>query len=157
MPYENQTINTWRRAIEVNLTASFHLCQLFNEQLKRSGHGSIINISSIYGFVGPKMSLYEGTSMGNPAAYAISKGGVIQMTRWLSTILAPDIRVNCISLGGISRRQPKAFIDRYINCTPLKRMGREEDIKGAIAYLASDMSRWVTGTNLVIDGGWTVW
>ncbi|NBY13404.1 MAG: SDR family oxidoreductase [Betaproteobacteria bacterium] len=157
VPFEEQRIDTWRRAMEVNVTAAFHLSQLFAPQLKVAGRGSIVNVSSIYGVVGPDMGLYEGTTMGNPAAYAVSKGGVLQMTRWLSTVLAPAVRVNCITPGGIARGQPAAFVERYERRTPLGRMGREEDFKGAIAYFASDLSAWVTGENLMVDGGWTAW
>ncbi|PYB77909.1 short-chain dehydrogenase [Rhizobium wuzhouense] len=155
--FEQQSIETWRRAIEVNLTAAFHISQSLSGLLRASGHGSIVNVSSIYGNVGPDMSLYDGTAMGNPAAYAVSKGGVVQMTRWLSTVLAPDIRVNCVSPGGVSRGQPAPFIERYIARTPLRRMGREDDFVGAVCYFASDLSDWVTGQNLMVDGGWTAW
>lgn len=157
VPFEEQEIGTWRRAVEVNLTAAFHLSQVLSPLLKTSGKGSIINVSSIYGVVGPDLALYEGTAMGNPAAYAASKGGLVQITRWLSTVLAPDIRVNCISPGGVARNQPEAFQQRYIERTPMRRMGREEDFKGAAAYFASDLSAWVTGQNLMVDGGWTAW
>ncbi len=156
VPFYEQSIDTWRRALEVNLTASFHLSQLFSPLLKINGKGSIINISSIYGVVAPDFKLYEGTPMNNPAAYSASKGGLIQITRWLSAFLAPEIRVNCISPGGIQRQQPKEFIERYVSKTPLGRMGNEEDLKGAIAFFATDLSSWVTGENLMVDGGWTV-
>lgn len=155
VPFEDQRIDTWRRALEVNLTAAFHLSQLFASQLRTGGKGSIVNIGSIYGVVGPDSALYEGTTMGNPAAYAASKGGVLQLTRWLSTVLAPEIRVNSISPGGIARGQAESFARRYIGRTPMGRMGTEEDLKGAIAYFASDLSAWVTGENLMVDGGWT--
>lgn len=95
--------------------------------------------------------------MGNPAAYAASKGGLLQLTRWLATTLAPEIRVNSMTPGGIVRGQPTEFQERYIARTPLQRMGAEEDLKGAAAYLASDLSAYVTGHNLVVDGGWTIW
>ena len=155
--FERQSIETWRRAIEVNLTAAFHLSQSLGGLLRASGHGAIVNVSSIYGNVGPDMSLYDGTAMGNPAAYAVSKGGVVQMTRWLSTVMAPEVRVNCISPGGVARGQPEAFVKRYEARTPLKRMGQEEDFIGAVCYFASDLSGWVTGQNLMVDGGWTAW
>lgn len=155
--FEDQQIDTWRRALEVNLTAAFHLSQLLSPLLRSGGKGSIVNIGSIYGVVGPDQGLYEGTAMGNPAAYAASKGGVVQMTRWLSSVLAPDIRVNCISPGGIARGQPEAFAQRYVARTPMGRMGAEEDFKGAIAFFSSDLSAWVTGQNLMVDGGWTAW
>ncbi|MFJ9534527.1 SDR family oxidoreductase [Herbaspirillum sp. NPDC101396] len=157
VPFEQQEISTWRRAVEVNLTAAFHLSQVMTPLLRANARGSIINVSSIYGVVGPDMSIYAGTAMGNPAAYAASKGGLVQTTRWLSTVLAPQIRVNCISPGGIARNQPQEFSERYIQKTPMQRMGTEEDFKGAIAYFASDLSAWVTGENLMIDGGWTAW
>ena len=95
--------------------------------------------------------------MGNPAGYAASKGGLIQLTRWLSTTLAPDIRVNSISPGGVYRSQSDKFVKKYIQKTPLKRMATEEDLKGGIIYLASDLSSYVTGQNIFIDGGWTAW
>ena len=95
--------------------------------------------------------------MNNPAAYAASKGGLLQLTRWMATVLSPSIRVNAISPGGVARGQPKEFVDRYIARTPLRRMGREEDFKGGIVYLASELSSWVTGQNLTIDGGWSAW
>lgn len=155
--FENQELSSWRKALEVNLTAAFHLSQLLSPLLKISENGSIINIGSIYGVVGPDLKLYEDTKMANPAAYAASKGGLIQLTRWLSTVLAPNIRVNCISPGGIKRRQPIEFIERYISKTPLRRMGTEEDLKGAVVFFASDLSSYVTGENLMVDGGWTVW
>jgi NAD(P)-dependent dehydrogenase (short-subunit alcohol dehydrogenase family) len=95
--------------------------------------------------------------MGNPAAYAASKGGLIQLTRWLATTIAPDVRVNVISPGGVYRNQPKKFVKRYVAKTPLGRMAIEEDFKGVIAYLASDLSAYVTGQNIIVDGGWTAW
>lgn len=154
---EDQRVDTWRRALEVNLTAVFHLSQILAPMLREHGKGTIVNMSSIYGVAGPDLRLYEGTTMGHPAAYAASKGGVIQLTRWLSTVLAPEIRVNCISPGGVFRNQPEVFVERYVARTPLARMAAEEDFKGAIAYFASDLSAYVTGENLMVDGGWTVW
>ncbi|GFE51048.1 short-chain dehydrogenase [Roseobacter cerasinus] len=155
--FEDQSVDTWNQAMQVNLTAPFALVQALAKPLRESGHGSVINLGSLYGVLGPDLSLYDGTPMGNPAAYAASKGGLIQLTRWLSTVLAPEVRVNAISPGGISRGQPDVFVDRYTARTPLERMGREEDLKGAIAYLASDLSAYVTGQNLMVDGGWSAW
>ena len=156
-PFREQSPETWRLAIEVNLTTPFLLVQACSGALAASGHGSVVNIGSIYGMVGADKSLYEDTSMGNPAAYAASKGGLLQLTRWLATELAPDVRVNAISPGGVWRDQPETFAARYVTRTPLHRMATEEDLKGAIAYLASDLSTYVTGHNLVVDGGWTAW
>ena len=122
-----------------------------------SGHGSVIFFSSIYGLVGPDMRLYEDTDMASPAGYPASKGGLLQLARYLATVLAPRIRVNTISPGGVWRNQPEAFHQRYVYRTPLGRMATEEDLKGAVAYLASDLSAYVTGQNLGVDGGWTAW
>jgi NAD(P)-dependent dehydrogenase (short-subunit alcohol dehydrogenase family) len=157
VPFEQQSVDTWRRAVEVNLTAVFELTQGFSSDLSVARGGCIINIASIYGEYGPDWRLYEGTQMGNPAAYGASKGGLIQFTRWLSTTLAPAVRANCISPGGISRGQSEAFVARYVERTPLGRMATEEDFRGAVAYLASDLSSYVTGQNLSVDGGWGVW
>ena len=156
VPFEEQSIDTWRRAIEVNLTEVFDLCQGLTPVLKASQNASIINIASIYGLNAPDWSLYEGTSLGNPAAYGVSKGGLIQLTRWLSTTLAPNVRVNAISPGGIFRNQPDEFVKRYSSRTPLKRMATEGDFRGAIAFLATDMSQYVTGQIISVDGGWGV-
>lgn len=155
--FEDQTVDTWRRALEVNLTAVFDLCKGCQKLMAESDGGSIINVSSIYGISGPDLSLYEGTQMGNPAAYAASKGGLVQLTRWLSTVLAPDIRVNCVSPGGVFRNQDAAFVERYNKRTPLQRMATEDDFKGVMAFLATDMSQYCTGQNIIVDGGWTCW
>ena len=157
VPFEEQTLETWRSAIEVNLTAIFELCQGLSPLLRVAQGANIVNIASIYGMYGPDWSLYEGTSMGNPAAYSASKGGLIQLTRWMATSIAPNIRVNSISPGGIFRDQPESFVRKYIERTPLKRMASEDDFCGAIAFLASDLSSYITGHNLVVDGGWGAW
>lgn len=155
--FEAQTVDTWRRALEVNLTAAFDLVKGLAPALRASGHGSVINIASIYGLQGPDYALYEGTEMGNPAAYAASKGGLIQLTRWLATTMAPEVRVNAIAPGGVFRNQPEAFVRRYEARTPLKRMAREDDFRGAVGFLASDLSAYVTGQVLAVDGGWGIW
>jgi NAD(P)-dependent dehydrogenase (short-subunit alcohol dehydrogenase family) len=156
-PFEDQSVSTWRRAFEVNLTSAFHLSQIFTPLLRAGTGGNILNITSIYGEYGPDWRMYEGSSMGNPAAYGTSKGGLAQLTRWLSTTLAPDIRVNAISPGGILRNQDEKFIERYEARTPMQRMATEDDFRGAVAFLTSDMSSYVTGQILRVDGGWGVW
>ncbi len=155
--FENQSIDTWRRAIEVNLTAVFDLCKGLQSKLKESPDAAIINVASIYGMVAPDFSIYEGTEMGNPAAYAASKGGLIQLTRWLATAMAPHVRVNCISPGGIYRNQDSEFVENYVLKTPLRRMATEADITGIIVFLCSTLSGYITGQNIPVDGGWTVW
>ncbi len=152
-----QESTTWRRALEVNLTAAFVLTRECTPALRSSGRGSVVLVGSTYGLVGPDWRIYEGTDMGNAAAYAASKGGIIQLTRWLATTLAPDVRVNTLTPGGVERGQPRSFVTAYEQRTPLARMATEEDYKGAVVYLVSDLSRYVTGHNLVVDGGWTAW
>lgn len=155
--FEEQTLDTWRRAMEVNLTAVFHLTQEFAPELREAEGANIVNITSIYGELGPDWKLYEGTEMGNPAAYGASKGGLVQYTRWLSTTVAPNIRVNALSPGGVFRNQPEVFVKRYTEKTPLARMANEDDFRGAVAYLASDLSQYVTGQVIRVDGGWGEW
>jgi NAD(P)-dependent dehydrogenase (short-subunit alcohol dehydrogenase family) len=155
--FEKQKLPAWRQALEVNLTSVFALTQACTPALRLSPMASVVNIASIYGLLGPDWSLYDGTPMANPAAYAASKGGLIQLTRWMATTLAPAIRVNSISPGGIQRGQDPAFIARYEARTPLKRMAREEDLAGALLFLAGRPSSYITGQNLVVDGGWTAW
>lgn len=157
VPFQEQTIETWRRALEVNLTAAFDLSKGFYPLLRRSSEACIVNIASMYGRYGPDWSLYEGTQMANPAGYAASKGGLIQLTRWLATTLAPDVRVNSVSPGGIFRNQPDVFVKKYVKRTPLGRMATEDDFRGVIIFLATAMSAYVTGQNIEVDGGWGCW
>lgn len=156
-PLAEQTVEAWDAGLRVNLTAAFVLAQEAALALARSGHGSVVFMGSIYGVVGPNLSLYEGTKMQNPAAYGASKGGLLQLVRYLATTMAPRVRVNALSPGGVWRDHPKEFHERYRDRTPLGRMATEEDIKGAAAFLASDLSAYVTGHNLAVDGGWTAW
>ena len=153
-PFEKQTINSWRRAFEVNLTAPFHLIQEISKLMNDAKNPTIINVGSIYGHYAPDWNLYEDTGINNIAAYSASKGGLIQLTRWLSTTLAPKVRVNAISPGGIFRNQDEKFVTRYSEKVPLNRMAKEEDFAGAFIFFASDMSLYITGQTLKIDGGW---
>ncbi len=156
-PFTEQSVETWRRALEVNLVAPFELCRGMSQIMKHSRGANIINIASIYGQFGPDWRMYENTNMNNPAAYGASKAGLIQLTKWLSTTLAPDIRVNAISPGGVFTGQPNQFVDSYCSRTPLCRMADYGDFRGGIAFLATNMAEYVTGQVLNIDGGWGVW
>lgn len=157
VPFKDQTVAAWDAAIRVNLTSAFIMANEAEKALSETGHGSIVLFASTYGVVGPDMQMYEDTGMANAAGYGASKGGLLQLMRYLSTVLAPRIRVNAITPGGVERGQPTLFLERYEAKTPLGRMAKEEDLKGAVAYLASDLSAYVTGHNLVVDGGWTAW
>jgi NAD(P)-dependent dehydrogenase (short-subunit alcohol dehydrogenase family) len=155
--FEQQSAEVFSNALQVNLTAPFQLTKLLYPLLKASGRGSVVNIGSIYAELGPDWSLYEGTDLGNPAGYAASKGGLIQLTRWLATTMAPFVRVNALSPGGVARGQASDFVARYQARVPLGRMASEEDLVGALVFLLSDASAYVTGQNLRVDGGWSAW
>ncbi len=150
--FEMQSASTWRRAIEINLTSAFIVGQLSAPILGRS-NGSLIFVSSIYGLLGPDFSLYEGTELGAPAAYFAGKAGLAHLARYLAVALAPAVRVNSISPGGIERNQPSKFRERYARKTPLGRLATESDLAGAFAFLGSSLSSYVTGHDLVVDGG----
>ena len=155
-PFKEQDVETWEKAMEINLTGAFYLIQQCLPLMEKSSSASIINVSSIYGVAGQKLSMYEGMDYLTPAAYAASKGGLVQLTRYLATVLAPNIRVNCISPGGVERDQSEAFVERYKKLTPLHRMSQEEDLKGVAHFLASDLSAYITGQNIIVDGGWSL-
>jgi NAD(P)-dependent dehydrogenase (short-subunit alcohol dehydrogenase family) len=155
--FKDQSLETWRRALEVNVTAPFHLTQLMLPLLEAAIAPSFVTIGSVHGIVGPDWRLYEGLEMANPAAYAASKAALIQLTTWLATTLAPKIRCNSVSPGGLERSQPSKFVTRYRERTPMGQMGSENDIVGAIVYLLSDASSYVTGQNIVVDGGYSTW
>jgi NAD(P)-dependent dehydrogenase (short-subunit alcohol dehydrogenase family) len=147
---------SWREDIDAHLNGYSFCCREAARAMLASRKGSIINLGSTYGIVGPDFSIYEGLDMTMPATYAAIKGGIINLTRFLASYYGKDgIRVNCISPGGVENQQPEAFIRRYVQKTPLGRMANPQDIVGAAVFLASEASSYVTGHNLVVDGGWT--
>ena len=155
--FENQSVEAWQKAMEVNLTSVFEISQGLLPLLRKSQGANIVNISSIYGLYGPDWRLYENTNMATPAAYSVTKSGLIGLTRWLATTIAPDVRVNAIAPGGIFRNQPDEFVKKYSSKTPLERMATEDDFRGIIQFLASDLSSYVTGQVISVDGGFGVW
>ena len=127
-------------------------------RMAASGGGSIVNFASIYGLVGPTWEVYEDTNMTMPVAYSAIKGGVINLTRYLATRYGPSgVRVNTVSPGGIEDGQDAAFIAAYARRAPMQRMALPHEVVGSVVFLASDASTYVTGHNLVVDGGWTAW
>jgi NAD(P)-dependent dehydrogenase (short-subunit alcohol dehydrogenase family) len=154
--FEDVSFDSWKMNVNSHLGGYFLCCQKVAEQMKLQGGGSIINFASTYGVVAPDFSIYGGTTMTMPVAYSAIKGGVIAFSKYMSSYYAKDnIRVNCVSPGGVFDKQPGSFVEKYIAKTPLGRMGTPEDMVGAMLYLASDASLYVTGHNLIVDGGWT--
>ena len=142
--------------VKLNLNNTILLTESIIPSLKRSKNGSIINICSIYSFLGYDYNLYKGTQMKSPLGYGVSKAGLKHYSKMLSTSLAPKIRVNSISPGGIFRDQPISFVKKYLLKTPLNRMGNEKDVANAVIFFSSELSSYITGQNLVVDGGYSV-
>ncbi len=151
------TAEQWRATSTVNSLGLFLMCKHASVPMVARGRGVIVNVASIYGMVGADFGIYEGTDLSSPAFYAYDKGGMITLTRHLASWLGRHgVRVNCVSPGGLSDDdQPAAFVANYERRVPLHRLAGPEDIKGAVAFLASDASQYVTGVNLPVDGGWT--
>jgi NAD(P)-dependent dehydrogenase (short-subunit alcohol dehydrogenase family) len=153
-PFEKENYSSIMKNIEMQLAAQVYVCQQVGEYMKTGG--SIVNLSSIYGVVGNDPLMYEGTEVNPPAAYSAIKGGIVNFTRFLAARWGHrNIRVNCISPGGIFNHQDQEFVKRYEARVPMKRMGNPDDIAGPVGFLLSDSAKYITGHNLVVDGGWT--
>ena len=163
------SLNSWNEVIHGNLTGAFLCCREAERYMRDRNGGSIVLTSSTYGLVGPDQRIYENCSpayniygasdpLNCPAPYSASKAGLIGLARYFSTLWGRDnIRVNVLSPGGVFDGQEKSFHEQYVKRTPLGRMAVWSDYNGAILFLTSDASRYMTGANLVIDGGWTAW
>ena len=155
---EEVPFESWKTNVNNQLGGYFLCCKLAAEQMKKQGGGVIINLASTYGIVAPNFSIYEGTEMTMPVAYSAIKGGVIALTRYIATYYARyNVRANVISPGGVFDNQPQPFVEKYSEKVPLGRMANPQEVVGAAIYLASNASSYVTGHNLVVDGGWTIW
>ena len=155
--FENISIKSWKQNIDLQLNSCFYITQQIIEIMKKQNFGSVVNMASIYGIVGNDFTIYENTGgLTSPAAYSAIKGGIINFTRYLASYYGGNnIRVNCISPGGVINEQNENFIKQYESKVPLKRMARSEEIAPAVTFLLSEESSYITGHNLVIDGGWT--
>jgi NAD(P)-dependent dehydrogenase (short-subunit alcohol dehydrogenase family) len=162
-PFETFPREDWDEVMAVNTTGVMHSCQVFGSEMARRGRGSIITTLSIYGITGCDQriyegSLYEGRPINTPAVYAASKAALLGLTRYLATYWgAQGVRVNAITPGGVFSGQNDEFVMRYSARVPLGRMAQQDEMSGAVAYLASDAASYVTGHNLVVDGGLTAW
>lgn len=149
-------LDCWRESFEVNATGVFHMTRTFGDAMAQRGSGSIINVGSIQGMVGPDFSLYKGFHWNVPPDYFFHKGGMIQLSKYAAAKLGPQgVRVNCISPGGFFNDQDPVFLKRYTERTFLGRMANEQDLQGVIVFLASDASAYITGANIPVDGGYT--
>lgn len=156
--FENYPVEAWDLVHDVNLRGSFLMSQAALPHLKRSGNSVIVNVSSTYGNVSPNKTIYGDSGINSPVAYATSKAAIINLTRYMATHLAEfGVRVNTLSPGGVYNNQSEEFVRNYTNLTPLRRMADANDYQGAILFLMSDASRYMTGSNLIVDGGWTAW
>ena len=154
--FENIAVESWAKNVDLQLNSVFICCQCVLSLMSKQGNGSIVNMSSIYGVLGPDFSVYNNTSMTMPAAYSAIKGGVINLTRYLASYYGPKgIRINSVSPGGIFNNQDQNFVNNYTKKVPMRRMGLPKDIAPSIAFLLSDDANYITGHNLMVDGGWS--
>jgi NAD(P)-dependent dehydrogenase (short-subunit alcohol dehydrogenase family) len=162
-PFENYPEESFDAVMDVNVKGAFLACQVVGGAMAREGRGSIVNVSSIYGLLSPVQDLYafrreEGETFVKPVAYSVSKSAILNLTRYLATYWAKEgVRVNTLTLAGVWSDQPAEFLDAYTARVPMGRMLEAREALGAVVFLASDASSYVTGANLVVDGGWSAW
>lgn len=153
---EEITLESWQKNIEMHLNSYSWISRKVCLVMKEQGNGSLINFGSIYGIVGNNFSVYEGTNMTSPMAYSAIKGGIINLGRYLASYFGEfNVRINTVCPGGIFDNQNEVFVTNYAKQTPLKRMGKPEEIASAVLFLASDAASYITGSSLIVDGGWT--
>ncbi|HEY3345458.1 MAG TPA: SDR family oxidoreductase [Anaerolineaceae bacterium] len=160
--FENYPVEAWNQALSVNLTGMFLCCQAAARQMVAQGSGAMINICSTYGLVGPDQRIYrrpgQETQSFKPVFYSVTKAGVLGLTHYLATYYAGTrIRVNALTPGGVYNQHDEVFTQNYSARTVLGRMANRDEMNGAVLFLASEASSYMTGANLVVDGGWTAW
>jgi NAD(P)-dependent dehydrogenase (short-subunit alcohol dehydrogenase family) len=161
--FEQYSEGAFDRVMDVNVKGVFLCSQVFGAAMARAGKGSIVNISSIYGMVSPDQRIYDyrrktGSPFVKPVSYSVSKAALLNLTRYLATYWAPSgVRVNTLTLAGVEAGQDPEFLKGYTARMPVGRMARADEYNGAVVFLCSDASAYMTGANLVVDGGWTAW
>ena len=159
--FEDFPLNAWNQALAVNLTGVFLCCQAAARVMLGQGRGVIVNLSSIYGLAGPDQRIYQGKGRSpqfKPVYYSVTKSGILGLTRYLATYYAgKNIRVNSLSPGGVFNDHEAEFVRNYSARAVLGRMAEKDELNGALLFLVSDASQYMTGANLVVDGGWTTW
>jgi NAD(P)-dependent dehydrogenase (short-subunit alcohol dehydrogenase family) len=162
-PFESYPESSFDEVMDVNVKGAFLCCQVIGGAMARAGRGSIVNVSSVYGLLSPVQDLYafrreRGETFVKPVAYSVSKSAILNLTRYLATYWAKEgVRVNTLTLAGVFNDQPREFLDAYEARVPLGRMLDAQEALGAVVFLASDASSYVTGSNVVVDGGWSAW
>jgi NAD(P)-dependent dehydrogenase (short-subunit alcohol dehydrogenase family) len=162
-PVESYPEESFDAVMDVNVKGTFLCCQVVGARMAAEGRGSIVNISSVYGMLSPVQDLYEfrrrgGDEFYKPVAYSVSKSALYNLTRYLATYWAKSgVRVNTLTLAGVANEQPREFVEAYTSRMPLGRMADAREVVGPVVFLASDASSYVTGANLVADGGWSAW
>jgi NAD(P)-dependent dehydrogenase (short-subunit alcohol dehydrogenase family) len=155
--FEEVELYSWKKNIDLQLNSLYDCCKKVLEVMDNQKSGVIVNIASIYGMVGPDFNLYDQTNMTMPPAYSAIKGGVINFTKYLASYYGnKNIRINCVSPGGIFNKQNLKFVENYNKKVPLGRMAQNTDISPSVCFLLSDYASYITGHNLVVDGGWTI-
>jgi NAD(P)-dependent dehydrogenase (short-subunit alcohol dehydrogenase family) len=162
-PFETYPEASFEQVMDVNVKGTLLCCQAIGSEMAKEGRGSIVNVSSVYGLLSPQQDLYDfrrehGETFFKPVAYSVSKSAIFNLTRYLATYWAKaGVRVNTLTLGGVFNEQPPEFLDAYAARVPLGRMAQAREAVGALVFLASDASSYVTGANLIVDGGWSAW
>jgi NAD(P)-dependent dehydrogenase (short-subunit alcohol dehydrogenase family) len=162
-PFESYPEASFEQVMDVNVKGTLLCCQVVGAEMAQEGRGSIVNVSSVYGLLSPQQAVYDfrreqGETFFKPVAYSVSKSAIFNLTRYLATYWAQaGVRVNTLTLGGVFDEQPPEFLEAYAARVPLGRMAQAREAVGALVFLASDASSYVTGANLIVDGGWSAW